>query len=69
LELIQKTAKSHFSQANSIILIYKQLVTFEDDDCICKATAENLKELTQLIETGYEYVCAMENVKLFRKRK
>jgi integrase len=49
-------------------LIYTQLVTFEDDDYICKAAAD-IKEATQLIEAGYEYVCAMENVKLFRKRK
>ena len=49
-------------------LIYTQLVTFEDDDCVCKAAA-NMKEATELIETGYEYVCDMESVKLFRKRK
>ena len=49
-------------------LIYTQLVTFEDDDYLCKV-AENVKEATQLIEAGYEYVCAMDNVKLFRKRK
>jgi integrase len=49
-------------------LIYTQLVTFEDDDYICKAAAD-VKEATQLIEAGYEYVCAMDNVKLFRKRK
>jgi hypothetical protein len=35
---------------------------------VCKAAA-NVKEATELIETGYEYVCDMETVKLFRKRK
>jgi integrase len=49
-------------------LIYTQLVTFEDDDYVCKA-AVDVKEATQLIEAGYEYVCAMDNAKLFRKRK
>ncbi|MGD0070251.1 MAG: hypothetical protein ABSB71_01655 [Candidatus Bathyarchaeia archaeon] len=49
-------------------LIYTQLVTFEDDDFICKA-ASNVKEATDLIESGYEYVCEMDKLKLFRKRK
>jgi integrase len=49
-------------------LIYTQLVTFEDEDYLCKA-AVDVKEATLLIEAGYEYVCAMDNVKLFRKRK
>jgi hypothetical protein len=49
-------------------LVYTRLVTFEDDDFHCKA-ATNVKEATELIESGYEYVCDMQNVKLFRKRK
>jgi hypothetical protein len=49
-------------------LIYTQLVTFEDDDYICKA-AINIKEATELIEAGFEYVCDVTQVKLFRKRK
>jgi len=49
-------------------LIYTQLVTFEDDEYICK-TAENVKEAKELIEAGYQYVCEMDNLKLFRKRK
>jgi len=49
-------------------LIYTQLVTFEDDEYICK-TAENVKEAKELIEAGYQYVCDMDNLKLFRKRK
>ena len=35
------------------MLVYTQLVTFEDDDYVCKAAA-NVKEATELIETGYE---------------
>ena len=49
-------------------LIYTQLVTFEDDDYVCKATS-NVKEASELIESGYEYVCEMDNLKLFKKRK
>jgi len=49
-------------------LIYKQLVTFHDDDFICKA-AENVKEAKELIEAGYEYVTEMDGLRLFRKRK
>jgi len=49
-------------------LVYTQLITFEDDDYICKAAA-NVKEASELIETGYEYVCDVDSVKLFRKRK
>ena len=49
-------------------LVYAQLVTFEDDDYTCKAAA-NVKDATELIEAGYEYVCDVDNVKMFRKRK
>ena len=49
-------------------LIYTQLVTFEDDEYICK-TAENVKEAKELIEAGYQYICDMDSLKLFRKRK
>ena len=52
----------------NITLVYTQLVVFEDDDYIFRAAA-NVKEATELIEAGYEYVCDMENVRLFRKRK
>jgi len=49
-------------------LKYTQLVTFENDDYVCK-TAKNLKEATELIEAGFEYVTEIERYKLFRKRK
>ena len=40
-------------------LIYTELVTFEDEDYICKAAA-NIKEATELIEAGYEYVSTLK---------
>ena len=49
-------------------LIYTQLVTFEDDEYLCKI-ADTVKEAKELIEAGYQYVCDMDNLKLFRKRK
>jgi hypothetical protein len=49
-------------------LVYRQLVTFEDDDYLCKA-ATDVKDATLLIESGYEYVCDVDKIKLFRKRK
>jgi hypothetical protein len=48
--------------------IYTQLVTFQNDDYSCKV-ATNIKEAAELIEVGYEYICEMDNQKLFRKRK
>jgi len=33
------------------------------------ATPKTIEEAKQLIETGFEYVCDMEGIKLFRKRK
>jgi len=38
------------------------------EEFICKA-ASSIKEATELIEAGFDYVCEMANVKLFRKRK
>jgi len=49
-------------------LIYTQLGNLRNYDFICKA-AENVKESKELIEAGYESVCEMDNLKLFRKRK
>ncbi|HML02688.1 MAG TPA: hypothetical protein VK487_04860 [Candidatus Bathyarchaeia archaeon] len=48
--------------------IYTQLVTFENDDYVCKA-ATSVKEASELIEAGFEYVCDVTDVQLFRKRK
>jgi len=49
-------------------LRYTQLVNFKDDEFICK-TAKTVQEASQLIEAGFEYVCDVDGVKLFRKRK
>ena len=49
-------------------LIYTQLVTFEDDDYVCK-TAATVPEAAELIEAGFDYVCELDATTLFRKRK
>jgi integrase len=50
-------------------LRYTQLIeTLENDEYHCK-TATNIKEATQLIENGFEYVTEIDGTKLFRKRK
>jgi hypothetical protein len=38
------------------------------EEFVCKV-AENVEEAKALIESGYEHVCDMDNLKLFRKRK
>jgi len=50
-------------------LIYTQLLHLnEEDEYTCK-TATNIKEATQLIENGFEYITEIEGLKVFRKRK
>jgi len=49
-------------------LLYTQLMDTEEDDYICKV-AEKTKDIAKLIEDGFEYVCDLENLKFFRKRK
>lgn len=48
--------------------IYTHLINFENDE-FHSATAKNIEEAKQLIENGFEYVCDIESIKLFRKRK
>jgi len=49
-------------------LIYTQLVNFENNEYY-SATAETIEEGKQLIEAGFEFVCTIDKVQLFRKRK
>ena len=49
-------------------LLYTQLMDTEEDDYVCKI-AETTKDIAQLIEDGFEYICEQENLKFFRKRK
>ncbi|MFB0514516.1 MAG: tyrosine-type recombinase/integrase [Candidatus Bathyarchaeia archaeon] len=50
-------------------LRYTQLLDLNDsEDYHCK-TASNVKEATQLIENGFQYVTEIDGLKLFKKRK
>ena len=50
-------------------LRYTQLLeTLENDEYHCK-TAINIKQATQLIENGFEYITEKDGTMLFRKRK
>jgi hypothetical protein len=49
-------------------LRYVQLISFPSDEFYC-ATAKDVNEAKALIERGFEYVCDVDGVKLFRKRK
>ena len=49
-------------------LLYTQLVNFENDDYY-SATAKTVEEAQKLVEAGFEFVCNIEEIKLFRKRK
>jgi len=50
-------------------MFYTQLIHYnEEEEYTCKA-ATNVKEATDLIEHGFEYITEMEGLKLFRKRK
>jgi integrase len=49
-------------------LIYTQLLDLADDEWMCKI-AKDVKEATDLMEHGFEYVTEMDGLKLFKKRK
>jgi hypothetical protein len=49
-------------------LIYTRLMEVRDGEYV-SAIARTVEEARRLIEEGYEYVCDIDNVKLFRKRK
>jgi len=50
-------------------LVYTQLINSEgEDEYVCKV-AKTVEQATELIEAGFEYVCEIDGIKLFRKRK
>jgi hypothetical protein len=40
----------------------------KDDSFVCKMAKEP-KEIQELIELGFEFVCDLDGIKFFRKRK
>ena len=49
-------------------LMYTQLITFKDDDYVCKV-AKTVDQGKELIEAGFEFVCDIDGARMFRKRK
>jgi len=50
-------------------LIYTQLLHLDENDNFTCKTATNVKEATQLIENGFEYIQEIDGIRLYRKRK
>jgi hypothetical protein len=60
----------HKSIQNTAIYITLENSIFQaEDDDFHVAVAKTLKEACKLVEVGFEYVCGMNNAKIFRKRK
>jgi hypothetical protein len=49
-------------------MIYTQLMNFESNEYY-SAVAKNIDEARKLMEPGFTFVCDMEGVKIFSKRK
>lgn len=60
----------HKSIKNTMLYIQLEQAIFKEasDEFTCRA-AKTAEEAKPLIEAGFEYVCDIEEVKLFRKRK
>jgi hypothetical protein len=50
------------------ILVYTQLVSFENDQYY-SVVAKNIADAQKLVEQGFEFVCQIDEANLFRKRK
>jgi hypothetical protein len=51
-------------------LVYTQLIkSLEDDDEFAFKVAKTPSEVQELIENGFEYICDLDGLKFFRKRK
>jgi integrase len=49
-------------------LIYTQLLNLNDDEWTVK-TATNVKEATEILEAGFEYIQDIDGIRIYRKRK
>ena len=60
----------HNSLKTTLIYIDLEIALFKEvNDGFTAKIAESIDEACKLIEAGFEYVCEMEEKKLFRKRK
>jgi integrase len=49
-------------------IVYTHSINFGSEEYTCRA-AKTVEEATQLISEGFEHVCSMGDIQLFRKRK
>ncbi|MGA2308260.1 MAG: site-specific integrase [Candidatus Bathyarchaeia archaeon] len=65
-----KTVLGHKSIESTMVYINLEQALFltQSDEWTCK-TATNVKEATNLIETGFEYIQEKDGISLYRKRK
>ena len=60
----------HKSIQNTMIYINLERAIFKEaNDEFTVRTVDTLEEACKLMEVGFEYVCDMDDKKLFRKRK
>lgn len=64
-----KELLGHKSISNTMKYVHiANVMTDNEDNYTCK-TAKNVAEASELVQSGFEYVTEIDNVKLFRKRK
>jgi integrase len=68
LYVMQYLGHRNINNTLKYIQLENALFTHQDDEYICKV-ATTIDDAKALIERGFEYVCDIEHVKVFRKRK
>ena len=60
----------HKNIRNTLIYVQLEEAPFKnrEEEYMCKV-AKTVKEAKELVERGFDYVCEVEGVSLFRKRK
>lgn len=59
----------HKSIKNTLIYVQLAYEIFRDQQEYVSKVARNVEEACALVEAGFEYVCDIEGVKIFRKPK
>jgi integrase/recombinase XerD len=65
--LLVKERLGHRNIQNT--LVYTHLISVDEESNFYSATAHSIAEAQKLIEQGFDYICDVDAVKLFRKRK
>jgi integrase len=68
LYVMQFLGHKNINNTLKYIQLEHALFQVEDDQFSCKV-ASSIKEITALVESGFEYICDFNDAKVFRKRK